>query len=185
MKRSVFILVGLFAIVVINAQTESMKFSGIPMNQKYSSFIQALKQKGFNDNVKQGEWRFAPGYNFITLAGKFWHFDNCEIRVMYSAETDSIASVGVRKMFFSTWHNKVFELMSNLDLKYGERIKLKESAKESKYRWFSKESLGMVEVNWFMNSLTDQFWVIYYTSDYTKKVLQKELNAKLSELEDL
>lgn len=185
MKRYLFIFVGLFAFVVINAQTESMKFSGIPMNQKYSSFIQALKQKGYNDNVKQNEWRFAPGYKFITLAGNFWHFDNCEIRVMYSAETDSIASVGVRKMYFSTWHNKVFELMSNLDLKYGKRIKLRENAKESQYRWFSKESLGMVEVSWFVDSLTDQFWVNYYTSEYTRKLLQKEKDAKLSELEEL
>ena len=162
-----------------------MMFSGIPMNQKYSSFIQALKQKGFNDNVEQVEWGFAPGYKFITLEGKFWHFDKCEIRVMYSEETDSIASVGVKKNYFSTWHDKVFELMNNLDLKYGERNKLKESVKRSEYRWFSKDTLGMVEVNWIMDSLIDQFWVIYYTPEYTKIVLQKELNDKISELEEL
>lgn len=186
MRKLLFVFVLSFTFVVSNAQTEDMKFSGIPMNQTYSSFVDALKQKGFTDNVKQLVWDF-PGYKFITLAGKFWQFDDCEIRVKYSATTDSIASVAVRKQFFSIWYKKVFELMDNLDLKYGERLRLRGDANNSEYRWFSREPYGMVEVNWLLMEEVglDQFMIEYFTTEETKVVLKKQIKEKKAELDEL
>lgn len=187
MRRYLFLLlVVACSIKATFAQTEEMKFVGIPMNQTQSSFISALKQKGFTDNVNQLKWNF-EGYNCITLAGSFWKFDDCEIRVKYSIATDSVASVAVRKQFFSIWNKKLYELMDNLDLKYGKRICTRDDINNSEYRWISKDPFGMVEVSWVLmkNVQLDLFMIEYFTSNETRKTIGKEIVDKKAELDEL
>lgn len=77
--------------------------------------------------------------------------------------------------------------MDNLDLKYGERLRLKSDAKNSEYRWFSQEPYGMVEVNWVLMEEVglDQFMIEYFTTEETKVVLKKQIKDKKAELEEL
>ena len=174
-----------FISIVCSAQSDDMKFVGISMNQPYRSFIEQLKEKGFVYSPKQTKWDF-EGYDCITLKGSFWKFEDCEIRVKYSILNGTVASVAVRKDYFSIWKDKVYELMNNFDIKYGERIKTKNDKYNTEYRWISKDPSGMINVSWcLMDNILDLFTIEYFTSNETKKILNKEIEDKKKELEGL
>ena len=185
MKKIICIsLILCFISTVCSAQINEMKFVGVPMNQHYTSFIEQLKEKGFSYSPQQTKWDF-KGYDCITLKGNFWQFKDCEIRVKYSIIKGTVASVAVRKENFSVWKNKVYELMNNLDIKYGNRIEVENSDYTSQYRWLSTDPAGMVNVSWTMIYSIDLFMIEYFTTEETTKILNKEIEDKKKELEGL
>ena len=171
--------------LISKAQNTGMKFVGIPMDQPYNSFINELKEKGFTYSIKQEKWD-VEGYNCVSLDGKFWKFDNCKIHVKYSIATDIVTAVAVQKDYFSIWYSQVYELMDNLDIKYGARIKFKNDKYNTGYRWISDNPSGMVNVSWcLMENILDLFTIEYFTSEETKKILNNEIKAKKTELDGL
>lgn len=184
-------ILSLIFVVALSAstfgQTNEMTFIGIPMDQTKENFIDALKKKGFNDGVKQEKWDFQDK-GCITLKGNFWEFKDCSITIRYAISNDSVVSVLVHKQNYSIYQDDVHRLMESLDMKYGNRHKVRQDYYAgTEYRWFSIENGGMVSVGWHTvkEASWDDFYVEYFTSVETKKIIEKEARDKIKELNDL
>ncbi len=89
-------------------------FKSVPIDGKTSTFINQLKQKGFNA-VDDSE----------TLTGTFAGYDDCEVTVLSSAQTNNVYGVRVKIPMCAplSIYAEYKKLQAALTEKYGEQLK--------------------------------------------------------------
>ena len=86
MKTKLFAAVCLMIAVTLTATAQKHQtFKGVPIDGKTSVFVNQLKQKGFQTVGKSD-----------TLTGTFAGYNNCEITILSSAQTDNVYGVKVQ-----------------------------------------------------------------------------------------
>ena len=101
--------------IICTAQTNHMKFKGIPMEGTLNSFVQKLKAKGYTYIVEKDGSAFLRG-EFATVKG-------CTIIVSRFSDRDQVNIVGVIFPEDDTWNRiitRYYSLKEMLTEKYGQ-----------------------------------------------------------------
>ena len=113
--KHLFLLILLAFCVVCSAQTNHMKFIGIPIEGTLNSFVQKLKNKGYTVITQQD--------GNVALKGEFAGYKDCIIVVKRFSDRDQVQYAGVHFPEEETWAgitNCYYTLKDRLTKKYGE-----------------------------------------------------------------
>lgn len=113
--KHLFLLILLAFCVVCSAQTNHMKFMGIPIEGTLNSFVQKLKNKGYIFITQQN--------GSVALKGEFAGYKDCIIVVKRFSDRDQVQYAGVCFPQEETWTgitNYYYTLKDRLSKKYGE-----------------------------------------------------------------
>lgn len=114
MKTKLFAAVCLMIAATFGATAQNHQtFKGVPIDGKTSAFVNQLKQKGFQQIGKSD-----------TLTGTFAGYNDCEVTVMTSAQTDNVYGVKVQIPMCAplSIHTEYKKLQAALTEKYGKPV---------------------------------------------------------------
>ena len=114
MKRLLLFML-LSVCMLCSAQTNHMKFKGIPMEGTLNSFVQKLKQKGYTSLGQEN--------GVALLKGEFATVKECTIGVSRFSDRDQVNMVGVFFPEDENWNeitSRYYSLKEMLTQKYGE-----------------------------------------------------------------
>lgn len=121
MKKLFITLLATVLLAPIFAQTEHMKFKGIPIDGSLADFTTQMKQKGFIYlGAEDGS---------AVFTGEFASYKDCSIGVISSHSTKTVSKVGVIFPEHDTWaqlYGNYSQLKELLIIKYGEPTEITE-----------------------------------------------------------
>lgn len=115
MKRILLVLALMVSAVAANAQTEHLKFKGVPIDGTLESVTQQLENKGYT--------RVERGDDLQIMSGDFAGYSNCRIIISTAKNQDLVYVVLVSFEKQTTWrslygnYNNLKEMLAK---KYGE-----------------------------------------------------------------
>lgn len=113
--KKILLVLALFVAMAANAQTEHLKFKGVPIDGTLSQYTQRMKEKGFtNLGTENG---------MSLLKGDFAGFKNCHVLVYTLKNKDLVSFIVVKFQEYDTWsaiYNNYSTLKDMLTMKYGE-----------------------------------------------------------------
>lgn len=115
MKKLFITLLATVLLAPIFAQTEHMKFKGIPIDGSLADFTNQMKQKGFI--------YFGAEDGIAAFTGEFASYKDCTIEVLSSQSTKTVSKVGVFFPKCDTWaqlYGNYSQIKELLIIKYGE-----------------------------------------------------------------
>ena len=123
MKTKLFAAACLMIAATFGATAQNHQtFKGVPIDGKTSAFVNQLKQKGFQQIGKSD-----------TLTGTFAGYNDCEVTVMTSAQTDNVYGVRVKIPMCQPLgiYAEYKKLQTALTEKYGEPVNPQEKRSQS------------------------------------------------------
>ncbi len=112
--KKMLVMLALVVAMVANAQTEHLKFKGVPIDGTLSQYTQRMKEKGFT---------YLGTENGISLLqGDFAGFKNCYVLVSTVQNKDLVSTIGVKFQEFDNWsliYRDYSTLKEMLTEKYG------------------------------------------------------------------
>jgi hypothetical protein len=113
--KKILLVLALFVAMAANAQTEHLKFKGVPIDGTLSQYTQRMKEKGFT--------YLGTEDGMSLLEGDFAGFKNCIVFVTTLQSKDLVSLIGVKFKEYDSWsaiYNNYSTLKDMLTMKYGE-----------------------------------------------------------------
>ena len=113
--KKILLVLALFVAMAANAQTEHLKFKGVPIDGTLSQYTQRMKEKGFT--------YLGTENGMSLLEGDFAGFKNCHVLVYTLKNKDLVSFIVVKFKEYDTWsaiYNNYSTLKDMLTMKYGE-----------------------------------------------------------------
>ena len=113
--KKILLVMALFVAMAANAQTEHLKFKGVPIDGTLSQYTQRMKEKGFTHlGTEDGR---------SLLEGDFAGYKNCFVFVATLQSKDLVSYIAVKFQEYDSWspiYNNYSTLKNMLTMKYGE-----------------------------------------------------------------
>lgn len=135
-----------------SAQTEHMKFMGIPIDGPLENFVLKLKNKGFKHKSTED--------GIALMLGEFAATRDCELYILRFSDRNKVHRVCVKFPSEYDWESlsgKYYDLKKNLTVKYGEPKSTEQfkdsvpTSDESKFNMVLREECNYV--SWFTNDI--------------------------------
>lgn len=113
--KKILVVMALFVAMAANAQTEHLKFKGVPIDGTLSQYTQRMKEKGFT--------YLGTENGMSLLEGDFAGFKSCLVVVYTLKNKDLVSFIVVKFQEYDTWsaiYNNYSTLKDMLTMKYGE-----------------------------------------------------------------